>query len=430
MKNFFTLLFLLQSIFVVAQYGPQQIISTTADGANSSIPYDVDGDGFVDIISASAIDKKIAWYKNIDGQGSFGSEQIISMETTAVNLEMHDVDGDGLDDLVFYNWLNKIIWLKNLDGTGAFSGENIITTNDSMYNYKLCDFNGNGHLDIIAILYNTTDNERLVWFENTDGQGTFSEENLITVGNFFNGNLALEDLNNDGLKDIITSVDDGFLPSKIVWMENLGNGNYGVQTDIFEFLFLSSWTQVIGLYTADLNSDGLNDILIDTGNDDLPETNGLYWLQNSDGNGFFSQPMLISQGLNDYASVRFYDLDHDDNLDILTSRGFSSTGTVSWLKNIDGEGNFGPEHVISSQVQSARDARAADFNGDGLLDVVSASFFDDKIAWYESQILSVNEFDQSDLVLYPNPTSDFLRIQTPIIVSTISLFDVQGKKID
>ena len=45
-------------------FGPQQVISTNADGAFSVYAADVDGDGDVDVLSASRSDSKIAWYEN------------------------------------------------------------------------------------------------------------------------------------------------------------------------------------------------------------------------------------------------------------------------------------------------------------------------------------------------------------------------------
>ena len=40
------------------------MISTNADGARSVYAIDVDGDGDVDVLSASLLDNKIAWYEN------------------------------------------------------------------------------------------------------------------------------------------------------------------------------------------------------------------------------------------------------------------------------------------------------------------------------------------------------------------------------
>ena len=51
-------------------------ISTSAVGAYSVHAADVDGDGDMDVLSASGSDDKIAWYEN-DGSESF-TEHVIS----------------------------------------------------------------------------------------------------------------------------------------------------------------------------------------------------------------------------------------------------------------------------------------------------------------------------------------------------------------
>ncbi len=46
----------------------QRVITTAASGAVSVYAGDVDGDGDIDVLSASRFDGKIAWYENTDGQ--------------------------------------------------------------------------------------------------------------------------------------------------------------------------------------------------------------------------------------------------------------------------------------------------------------------------------------------------------------------------
>ena len=63
-----TCLFAISS-FGQVSFGPQQIISTSAGGAYSVYACDIDGDGDMDVLSASESDDKIAWYENTDEIG-------------------------------------------------------------------------------------------------------------------------------------------------------------------------------------------------------------------------------------------------------------------------------------------------------------------------------------------------------------------------
>ena len=65
------------------QFGPQQVVSTLAIGANAVHSADLDGDGDLDVLSSSSSPMlfgihRIAWYENTDGAGSFGPQKIIS----------------------------------------------------------------------------------------------------------------------------------------------------------------------------------------------------------------------------------------------------------------------------------------------------------------------------------------------------------------
>ena len=59
-------------------FGSQQVIITEADYATSVYAADLDGDGDMDVLSASSLDDKIAWYENTDGQGAFDNDSMSS----------------------------------------------------------------------------------------------------------------------------------------------------------------------------------------------------------------------------------------------------------------------------------------------------------------------------------------------------------------
>ncbi len=72
-------------------FGGQNTISTAADGAESVFAADVDGDGDLDVLSASVDDDKIAWYEN-DGSQNFTPHTISTAADGAVSVFAADVD--------------------------------------------------------------------------------------------------------------------------------------------------------------------------------------------------------------------------------------------------------------------------------------------------------------------------------------------------
>ncbi len=114
-----TLLVLAIFVNTYAQFGPQQII-TNVDTPYSVYATDLDGDGDMDVLSASDIDDKITWYEN-DGDGNFGPQQIITENVNdATSVYATDIEGDGdMDVLSASEDDDKIAWYEN-DGDGNF----------------------------------------------------------------------------------------------------------------------------------------------------------------------------------------------------------------------------------------------------------------------------------------------------------------------
>lgn len=102
-----------------AQFGPQQIITTSAGGTFGVYSTDIDGDGDMDVLSTSS--NSIEWYENIDGQGNFSVQQIISTNTmAATSVYAADIDGNGIIDVLSASFDdNKIAWYENLHPLGV-----------------------------------------------------------------------------------------------------------------------------------------------------------------------------------------------------------------------------------------------------------------------------------------------------------------------
>nr|WP_272509450.1 T9SS type A sorting domain-containing protein [Salinibacter ruber] len=83
------------------------------------------------------------------------------------------------------------------------------------------------------------------------------------------------------------------------------------------------------------------------------------------------------------------DFDGDGDPDAATAA--AGSGQVAWHENQTGESgggsdSFGPPQVISAAEDSVMSLFAADFDGDGDPDLVSASGTNSRIAWHENQI--------------------------------------------
>ena len=101
----------------------------------------------------------------------------------------------------------------------------------------------------------------------------------------------------------------------------------------------------------------------------------------TDTNGQFGPPQIISTQTEIAEGVYAADLDGDGDQDVLSaSRGDNK---IAWYKN-DGKGDFGEQQIISQQAVSAQDVYATDLDGDGDQDVLSASGFGETVAWYEN----------------------------------------------
>ena len=110
-------------------FGPQQVITTEANHPQTVLAADLDGDGDLDAL-AGFWNNNVSWYENMDGRGAFGPQRVI---TTAVNVcrsvYAADLDEDGDLDLLSASLLDdKIAWYENTDGAGSFGPQQVITT--------------------------------------------------------------------------------------------------------------------------------------------------------------------------------------------------------------------------------------------------------------------------------------------------------------
>ncbi len=382
--------------FCYAQFGPQKVITTNAEGAFSIITADIDGDGDLDVISVSSFDDKLAWYENRrDGVGMFGSQRIISTSLPDVkSVCTADFDNDGDIDLIANTgFIGEIKYFRNMNGLGSFSqGVLIINEADGFGSVTAADINGDGNPDLISANNNTG----VFWYEN-DGDANFSEPREIGLNVDRARTVRVADFDSDGDLDVLTNSGNGAIVMS--WFENMdGLGNFGTRHIIdLNGQFASD------MFIADMDADGDLDVVRSAA-----FINEIAWFENMDGLGNFETKYIITETQESVNQIYVQDIDNDGLLDVVSGSFIEiNSGQLVWYKNLDGVGDFSDKITISTEIKAIWGVHSADSDGDGDIDLLSASQNDDKVAWYENQtILNVPEINNTVITFYPNPVKN------------------------
>jgi hypothetical protein len=198
-------------------FGPQLVISTAADGPITIFAVDLDGDTDLDVLSASSNDSKIAWYENTDGLGTFGPQQIIFAGALgAWSVFAADVDGDGDVDVLSASFFDDTVaWYENTDGTGTFGPQlPISTVVQAAISVFAADMDLDGDFDVIT----GSLGDEISWHANLDGAGSFGPPQLVSAAGDGLSSVFVADLDGDGDPDVAAASN---FDDEISWYENL-----------------------------------------------------------------------------------------------------------------------------------------------------------------------------------------------------------------
>ncbi len=353
-----------------ALFGEQQIIAPSTALARSVFAIDLDGDDDTDIISATRNDNTIAWFENMDGEGTYSERKIVAMNVANPEfVYATDIDDDGDNDIIFAGF-SKIGWYENEDGNGNFSEAQMINNSaQAATSIFAIDIDGDGDMDVLS---SSRLNDRIAWYENLNGNGSFSSQQVISSSADDANQVYAADIDGDGDIDVISASrgDD-----KIAWYENTnGNGDFGP-----EQVLTTNANGASSVTAGDIDRDGDTDIVFASSFDDK-----IGWFENTDGNGNFSDEQIITTNANVPRTVRINDLDQDCDLDIL----YISETKLAWFENTDGLGNLAAEQLITPITNDGWSIYVVDIDNDYDMDIVASTEDDLKIAWYENLIVT------------------------------------------
>lgn len=253
-----------------------------------------------------------------------------------------DFNEDGFMDMAAVGAVTPLSILLN-DGTGNFMVTTVPLTGSFWAGCTAGDFDGDHHLDIIMSHAFTSSNNLL--FLHGNGNGTFASPVYFTDAGW-SMTMLKGDFNNDGLQD--AAIAGGLMISN-------GGGS---------FSFIPS-SRPQGLFdVGDFNTDG---------NLDLIGTDSIYL-----GSGFSSFPTKIAYAVppGTHASRRTADLNHDGLRDLVVERGDEVFDTLLVLTG-NGNGTFSVSNVSIPLDSLSFIGPAADYDGNGTEDIfIDAHYVD------------------------------------------------------
>jgi hypothetical protein len=236
------------------------------------------------------------------------------------------------------------------------------------------DVNGDGKLDVVAVGIPSNGNlNSMVGIWLGKGDGTFRPSVIYNTGDEGANSVAIGDLNGDGKPDLVVGNSYGCATCDTSTLSVLlGNGDGTFQPPVN---YSSGGSYVDSVAIADLNGDGIPDLVVANGYQCVGCLNGGVGVLLGNGDGTFQPAASFDSGGYFAASVVIADLNGDGKPDLAVANGAQCHGCGNSEVSVflgNGDGTFQPPASYIWGMYGAASIAIADLNGDGKPDLAVA----------------------------------------------------------
>ncbi|MHB8218009.1 MAG: FG-GAP-like repeat-containing protein [Candidatus Sulfotelmatobacter sp.] len=287
-----------------------------------------------------------------NGDGTFAPHVDYDVGDYATGVVAGDFNDDGKIDLAVSNNFDNTISILYGNGDGTFQTQVVVDVASGPMSIATGDFNGDGKPDLIASCVGSGVVSVLL----NDGNGNFTLVNSST--GLFGPDRSFVitgDFNGDGNIDAIISSQT---QEQLYLLAGEGTGSFESPVALSK----RALGEIYSLTAADINGDGKIDLAFGA-----VAPTGLNVML-GEGDGKFNAPLFST--IVGYSSIAFADVNGDGLLDVVTPGTYSSLEIALG----DGKGQFGISRTTSTSgpVYGPNSTVAADFNGDGKVDLAIA----------------------------------------------------------
>ncbi len=301
------------------------------------------------------------WAATTGGSGAFASATLPTQGSPTSGVEsmaLGDVTGDGRPDMVSFDELNGFVVVRPGNGAGSFGAALNRAVDANNHEGALADVDGDGDLDVLLV--HSSPDRVAVWRNNGAGGFSSGGSTLVPFTGYSNEPIV-GDIDADGDLDFVV---DDFNGDQLFIRLNDGAGGFVAAPN------LPTGDDPSHLVLADIESDGDLDIVFNHNGADQTV------LRRNNGAGVFGAATVIVSrpGVGGMSRNLVADVNGDGFVDLISIDDAPMTAAYLETRLNDGTGAFALNSAVYLFNGSAGNTLTmADFDGDGDLDVVTAS---------------------------------------------------------